>query len=149
MLRSTFLLTLLLGVAGLLLAMSQPAMAQSSTQVVFSGTGTGTFNSTSTPFGFWIWCEGTSSNPYAGICNGAMYFYHLGITRPVSGTVKNNGDSLFTMTVHSPGKTPTVNCTLSNPKAPVSGPHNTVDVNCTAPSGGGTSTSSVVVVTGP
>ncbi len=76
-----------------------------------------------------------------------MYFYALGITRPVTGATTGS-NSLFTMTVKSRGTTPVVSCVLNNPNAPVSGPHNTVDVTCTAPSGGGTSTNSVVVVTG-
>ena len=144
--RFTLAMALVVGIASALL--SHPALAQSSTQVVFSGIGSGTFNGTATPVGFWIWCEGGSSNPYVGACNGAMYFYALGITRPVSGTAKGS-DSLFTMSVHSPGKTPVVSCTLNNPNTPVHGPHNVVDVSCSAPSGSGTSTNAVVVVTGP
>ena len=148
MTRFTFAMALVLGIAATLL-LSHPVLAQSaSKQVVFSGTGSGTFNSKTTPFGFWIWCEGSSPNPYVGACNGAMYFYALGITRPVSGTATGS-DSLFTMTVHSRGTTPVVSCTLNNPKTPVSGPHNTVDVSCSAPSGSGSSASAVVVVTGP
>ena len=148
MTRFTFVMALVVGIAATLL-LSQPVMAQSaSTQVVFSGTGSGTFGGKTTPFGFWIWCEGGSSNTYVGACRGAMYFYALGITRPVSGTATGSG-SLFTMTVHSPGQTPVVNCTLNNPNAPVSGPHNTVDVSCSAPSGSGAVTNAVVVVTGP
>jgi len=148
MTRFTFVMALVVGIAATLL-LSQPVMAQSaSTQVVFSGTGSGTFGGKTTHFGFWIWCEGGSSNPYVGACNGAMYFYALGITRPVSGTATGSG-SLFSMTVHSPGKTPAVSCTLNNPNTPVSGPHNTVDVSCSAPSGSGSTTNAVVVVTGP
>src|SRR5215470_1469231 len=58
--------------------------ANNSEQIVFSGTGS---FSTVTPFGFWIWCEGDSGNPYQGECNGAMYFYGLGITKHVAGMV--------------------------------------------------------------
>ena len=80
---------------------SQPAIAQASQQVVFSDTGMGTFtlgSMTKTSFGFWIWCEGASTNPYAGACNGAMYFYAFGITRPGDGKVSGS-DCSFTMTV--------------------------------------------------
>ncbi len=45
--------------------------ANNSEQVVFSTSGgSGTFGGKSTGFGFWIWCEGQSSNPYQGECNG-------------------------------------------------------------------------------
>jgi hypothetical protein len=148
MTRSTLSIALIVGIAAALF-LPHPVLAQTaSTQVVFSGTGSGTFNAKATPFGFWIWCEGSSSNPYVGACSGSIYFYALGITRPVSGTATGS-DSLFTMTVHSRGTTPVVSCTLNNPNAPVSGPHNTVDVSCTAPSGSGSVTNAVVVVTGP
>lgn len=126
-----------------------PMSAQNvSTQVVFSGTGESTFNGTATPFGFWIWCEGASGNPYVGACSGSMYFYALGITRPVTGTATGS-NSLYTMSVHSRAVNPVISCTLNNPSAPVTGPHNTVDVTCTTLSGSGTSTNSVVNVTGP
>ncbi|HXG91688.1 MAG TPA: hypothetical protein VNN73_04880 [Blastocatellia bacterium] len=43
-----------------------------SEQVVFSGVGVcPEFG----PVGFWIWCEADSTNPYHGVCNGAMYVY--------------------------------------------------------------------------
>jgi hypothetical protein len=133
---------------------SQPALAQSSQQVVFSGTGLGTFalgtNAPKvSPLGFWIWCEGASTNPYAGACNGAMYFYAFGITRPVDGSVAGSNGT-FTMTVHSPG--PTFRCTLTNVPPVTSGPTNTVNVSCTAPgalTGSGSSKNAVVKVTGP
>ena len=128
---------------------SPSALAQhNSTQVVFSGTGSGTFNNTTTLFDFWIWCEGASSNSYVGACSGSVYFYVLGITRPVSGTV-TGANSLFTMNVASPGKTPVVSCTLSNVAEPSSGPTNAVNISCTAPSGSGGSTNAVVIVSGP
>lgn len=136
---------------------AQPAVGQSSQQVVFSGTGTGTFTLGTTtkasPFGFWIWCEGASTNPYAGACNGAMYFYAFGITRPVDGSVSGSNQT-FTMKVHSPG--PTFSCALTNVAPITSGPTNTVHVSCGAAaalpgalSGSGTSPRSVVRVTGP
>ena len=136
---------------------SQPAFAQSSQQVVFSGTGMGTFTVGTTtkasPVGFWIWCEGASTNPYMGACNGAMYFYAFGITRPVDGSVLGSNQT-FTMKVHSPGTT--FKCALTNVPPVTTGPTNTVHVACGAAaalsgsvSGSGTSTTSVVRVTGP
>ncbi len=147
--RVLFVAALLLSVSAFVTSVSQLAPAQTaSTQVVFSGTGSGVFNTKTTHFGFWIWCEGASSNPYVGACNGAMYFYALGITRPVTGVVTGTKPE-FVMNVHSPGTTPAVKCTLNNVAPITSGPTNTVNVACSAPSGSGASTSAVVVVTGP
>ncbi len=105
---SRFALTAALVVAVTISVASQPAQAQSSQQVVFSGGGSGTFTLGTTtkasPFGFWIWCEGASTNPYAGVCSGAMYFYAFGIVRPAEGSVSGSNGA-FTMTVHSPGPT--------------------------------------------
>ena len=147
--RVLFAAALLLSVAALIASVAQPALAQTaSTQVVFSGTGSGVFNTKTTHFGFWIWCEGAPSNPYAGVCNGAMYFYALGITRPVSGVVTGTKPA-FVMNVHSPGTTPAVKCTLNNVAPVTSGPTNTVNVACSSPSGSGSSSTAVVNVTGP
>jgi hypothetical protein len=151
---SRFVLTALLLASVVISISSQPALAQASRQVIFSGGGLGTFAlgagaPKTSPFGFWIWCEGASTNPYAGACNGAMYFYAFGITRPVDGSVAGSG-STFTMTVHSPG--PTFHCTLTNVPPVTTGPTNTVHASCTAPGtliGTGTSKSAVVRVTGP
>jgi len=70
------------------------ARAAASQQIIFSGTGVFTDDDAPrpiTPFGFWIWCEGASSNPYQGECNGAMYFYAFGITKGVFGSVSGSG----------------------------------------------------------
>ena len=91
-------------------------------QVVFAtANGPTNFNYSSPPpprpdhhFGFWIWCEGpAASNSYTGDCNGSMYFYVFGITRPVKGTVSGSG-GVFTMTVWSTDSTPTIACSLTN-----------------------------------
>jgi hypothetical protein len=124
--------------------------AHHSEQVVFSGTGTGTFDGTDTPFGFWVWCEAESDNPYAGRCNGAMYFYALGITRSVKGTNSEVGEDsdVYTMVVSSTDGA--VACSLTNPNGPSNhGPSNEVDVVCGSPSGTGTSTTAVVNITHP
>lgn len=134
------------------------ALAAASGQVVFSGGGIFTDDSLAapiTPFGFWIWCEGASSNPYQGECNGAMYFYALGITKHVSGTATGTG-RVFTMNVGS--NDGSVNCSLTNSTPVLSGPSNLVTVTCTAPSAlvdsvdhdtQGVSTTAVVNITGP
>jgi hypothetical protein len=85
------------------IARTPTARATASEQVVFSGAGVFTDDAALkpiTPFGFWIWCEGASANPYQGVCNGAMYFYAFGITKHVSGSVSGSTPQ-FTMTVHS------------------------------------------------
>ena len=78
-----------------------------------------------TPFGFWIWCESSSSNPYVLECNGAMYFYALGIVKHVAGTVTSNGGDSFTLNVVST-KDDSVACTLANVPPVTNGPTNTV-----------------------
>jgi hypothetical protein len=128
------------------------ASAEAAEQIVFSGTGFGTFDGTETSFGFWIWCESEeANNPYAEECRGAIYFYALGITKGVEGDVEELSEGVYQMTVMS-RKGGSVSCMLTNALTddePTSGPTNTVDVNCTTPSGSGQSTNSVVVVTGP
>src|ERR1700746_1761714 len=100
--------------------------ANNSEQIVFSGTGS--FPG-ATPFGFWIWCEGDSSNPYQGECNGAMYFYALGITKHVAGMVAETAEGKYQMSVVST-LDDSVACTLTNSPI-VPGPHNTVTASCT------------------
>jgi hypothetical protein len=121
---------------------AQPNNAE---QIIFSGTGGGNFASVGQGFGFWIWCQ--NENPagqYEGVCQGAMYFYGLGITTHVFGQVTESND-LYTMSVTNGSN---VTCTLAN-TSDVSGPRNTVNVSCTSPGGGGVSTNAVVNVTGP
>jgi len=134
------------------------ARAAASQQIIFSGTGVFTDDDAPrpiTPFGFWIWCEGASTNPYQGECNGAMYFYAFGITKGVFGSVSGGGHQ-FTMTVHSADGV--IACTLKNGPTVVSGPGNMVTATCTAPSQvvdtadndtAGLSTNAVVNITGP
>lgn len=126
------------------------AQAANSEQVVFSKTGAvGTFGGTTTPFGFWIWCEASSSNPYQGNCNGSMYFYALGIPKHViDGGITEPADGQYQIHVLS-SKDSSINCTLTNTPPPQSGPNNTVTVSCTTPSGSATATGAVVNVTGP
>ncbi len=121
-------LTLLLTVT---VSVASPVFAASSEQVVFSGEGFS--HSAQTPVGFWIWCEGQSGNPYQGECNGAMYFYALGITKQVDGSASGDSNEQFTMSVQSSDGS--VICTLENvsPLPPSSGPTNTVDISCKQP----------------
>jgi hypothetical protein len=126
------------------------ADAASSEQIVFSGTGFS--QSAGVPFGFWIWCESDESgNPYAGECNGAMYFYTLHITRHVDDIVplQEPNEGQYLMTVASSDGS--ISCTLENDPPATHGPTNTVHVSCSSPVtfNDGLSTNAVVNVTGP
>jgi hypothetical protein len=127
------------------------AQPNNSEQIVFSGTGFGNFGG-GAPFGFWIWCEADSSNPYQGNCTGAMYFYGLqNPTIHVSGddAVTENGGGSYTLHVSgsSPAGGASVSCWLTNASPVTRGPTNTVTANCGS-YGTGTSTNAVVNVTG-
>jgi hypothetical protein len=151
----TLVAAALLAVLFLHVTRTPTARAAASEQVIFSGKGVFTDGAAPiTPFGFWIWCEGASANPYQGSCNGAMYFYALGITKGVFGSVSGSGP--FTMTVHSADNV--IACTLTNGPTVVSGPGNMVTATCTSPSQvsntadsdtSGLSTNAVVNITGP
>ena len=141
---------LALAVATVLLCGTPRTGAQSShhsEQVVFSGGGfSGDLQS---PFGFWVWCEADSTNPYHGICNGAMYVYARGLTKHVTGTIAEPQDHIYKMTVASDDSS--IQATLTNVGSINQGPHNTVMVHFAAPlpGGVGTTTNAVVNVTGP
>ena len=155
----TLVAAALLAVLFLHVTRTPTARAAASQQVIFSGTGVFADGAAPiTPFGFWIWCEGASTNPYKGECNGAMYFYAFGITKGVFGKVSGSGPQ-FTMNVQSSDGV--VACSLQNGPTVVSGPGNMVTATCSAPSQvadngdngnhdtSGLSTNAVVNITGP
>src|SRR5260370_2967793 len=78
--RTRFVVALMLGMA-VVLSLLHPALAQSSPQVVFSGTGSGSFYSTTKPFGFWILFRGHSLNPFFCGCNVTLVFCSLCVHR--------------------------------------------------------------------
>ena|SRR5438477_4633046 len=123
--------------------MTSASAAHNSEQVVFSGAGSSDIG----PFGNWIWCEADSENPYQGNCSGSVYFYAQHITKHVVGEISEPADGLYVMDVWSADHS--VACQFSNPSEAVRGPHNTVDVSCSAPAASGSSTTEVVNVTGP
>jgi hypothetical protein len=138
--------------AVMLLCLTMGLGASASKQIVFSGGGVYSYtvaNPADNHFGFWIWCEGESANPYHGICNGAMYFYGLAITKHVAGGVSELSEGVYQMTVASTVDDSIQSCTLTNTGTPSSGPHNVVNVSCSVPAGSGASTTAVVNVTGP
>jgi hypothetical protein len=127
-----------------------PSEPRHSEQVVFSGNAA--TNSTfagGSSVAFWIWCEAESTNPYAGECNGAMTFAADHLTRHVEdASITELSDGVYRISVVST-RDDAIACTLTNTAAPVSGPRNTVRVECTTPSGSATSMNAVVNVTGP
>lgn len=131
-------------------ALAQPKNAE---QIIFSTPGD--FSGPLAPFGFWVWCEDEDAgNPYAGVCQGSLYFYALGMVSHVAGSVEENADGTYTMSVVSTSGTPgsNISCELTNETAN-RGPTNNVFTECTDPidnTGNPEITpNSVVVVTGP
>jgi hypothetical protein len=138
-----------LGVLGLgtvvvlaLLVIGPAAGAQGHEQVVFSGEAEGSFGEV----GFWVWCAVDESGGYDD-CSGAIAFDDLHLSRHVEGEVAEIGDDVYQMDVAST-RDSSVACTLTNVPPIVQGPHNTVDISCSAPSGSATATNAVVVSTG-
>lgn len=118
-------------------------------QIIFqdrAGTGEFTTSNGLTHFGFWIWCQGTNSNAYGNDCGGSMYFYQLGISTGVDGSmdVEHN-----TVTVESTPPGGALSCTFTLPNLPTasSGATNTVTVTCATPSGSGTDKKVAIQVT--
>jgi hypothetical protein len=127
-------------VAAMVLSAS-PASAAKHEQVVFSGEAVGSFE-----VEFWIWCAVDQSGNYDD-CNGAMRFDDLQLSRHVEGEVTEPEDDVYVMDVSST-LDDAVSCTLTNSPPIVRGPHNTVTVDCSSPSGSATGTDVVVVATG-
>ena len=127
--------------------------SEPSEQVIFSGTGTLDGGELAgTPFGFWVWCEAESDNPYEGECKGAVYIYALHLTKHVEDAeepgITEPEEGIYVMNLASGDGTLAV--TLQNTEEAVRGPRNTVTAVFTMPDvGTGTSTSAVVNVTGP
>jgi hypothetical protein len=140
---------LFLAIAAVVLCGAPRAGAQNthhSEQVVFSGGGFS--EDLQSPYGFWIWCEADSTNPYQGVCNGAMYVYAKGLTKHVSGTITEPEPSTYVMMVGS--QDGSIIAKLTNTPPVKQGPNNMVTVDFSAPSvGSGSSDKNVVNVTGP
>src|SRR5436309_15583027 len=139
----------ILALAGLFTALSMAALAigpaaiaQGKEQVVFSGEAEGSLGEV----GFWIWCAVDESGNYDD-CNGAMAFDDLHLVRHVEGEVAEIDEDVYQMDVAST-RDGSVACTLTNVPPIVHGPHNEVDISCSAPSGSATATDAVVVATG-
>jgi hypothetical protein len=124
--------------------------AKAAEQIVFSGVAAaGSTFPNGSPAGFWIWCQDAEAgNPYAGECNGAMYFYALGITKHVEGEVTEPAEGIYKMEVSST-LDDSIDCVLMNSGEAVNGPRNTVTVTCSTPSGSASTNTAVVNVTGP
>ena len=166
------LLTLALAAlcAGLVLEVAPSALASNGQeQVVFtasaspngqnaSGSGTFTFggqtNTNDPAFSFWIWCGGSSAQPYNADRSGSFYVYAFklsqGASTHVTGTISETSPGIYTITLASPSTV--AGCTLTNSGSQKTGTTQTVTVTCTGNgttslSGSGTATA-VVNVTG-
>jgi hypothetical protein len=113
------------------------AQAERSEQLVFSGEGEGSLGEIE----FWIWCQVESENPYGEDCNGAVRI-NDGKGIHVTGDSSEGAEGQYTMDVIS--RDGSVACTLTNEPPIVHGPHNTVFIDCSSPSGTATSTDAVV-----
>ena len=134
----------IIAAAVLTLTSAIPSKRSPAEQIVFSGTGSSTLG----PFGFWVWSEDEdASNPYHGEANGSIYLYALHLTKHVEGEVEEVGEGSYRMALLSSDGS--IVGTLTNVPPVVHGPHNTVLATFSTPSGTGSSTSSVVNVTGP
>jgi hypothetical protein len=111
-------------------------------QLVFqdqAGTGIGTFDGNWTPFGFWIWCQTpVNSNAYGNDCAGSLYFYKLGITTGVNGSITSTGSGYSVTVSSTPSKGAVANCSFALATPFSTGATNTVSLSCASPSGSGT-----------
>ena len=116
-------------IAASLLALAAPMAraANNAEQVIFSGK--------TAQFGFWIWCQNEQApsslgrSNYETDCNGAMYFYALGVVSHVTGEVSEPAEGVYVMDVQS--RDGSVDCTLTNVPPIRRGPNNTVLAACT------------------
>jgi hypothetical protein len=111
-------------------------------QLVFqdqAGTGIGTFDGNWTPFGFWIWCQTPlNRNAYGNDCAGSLYFYKLGITTGVNGSITSTGSGYSVTVSSTPSNGAVANCTFTLATPFSTGATNTVSLSCASPSGSGT-----------
>ena len=140
--RLALAVSLAVAVPVAMLSLAPAAGAEGKEQIVFSGTGSGSFGD----FGFWVWCAVEGPPHYEDECNGAMYFYDLGLVKHVTGEASEPAEDVYQMDVES--RDGSVECTLMNEPPILHGPRNTVDVSCSSPAGMGSSMNAVVVATG-
>jgi len=127
------------------------ASTEPSEQVIFSGVGFAGDGDWQGPVGFWIWCQPEGTGPYVGVCAGAMYVYSQGLTKGVHGFIADGAEEgEYIMTV-SANDGSNFSAELSNELPLRKGPKSTIDFTVTTPAGtsSGSSTNSVVNVTGP
>ncbi len=118
------------------------ANSTGATQIVFSNNTTGTGDwaapGSDPHFGFWYWCQATSSNPYGPDCSGSIYIYGIQfatvatvcISTASLKCVTNNGGGSFTLIALGLNGW---KCTLTNTPPVTSGPSNTVTMTCAPP----------------
>jgi hypothetical protein len=111
-----------------------------SEQVVFSIAPT--FTESFGPFGFWIWCEAKSTNPYVGECAGTIYFYGTTAVEQVAdqASIAEGPGGIYTISID----TSDISCTLTNETPSPHGSNQKIDVSCTSPFSGSASVTGVV-----
>jgi hypothetical protein len=151
--RLVAILAVVIAIFALAVTNSTRVSADGAEQIIFSGVGFASQGDWQGPVGFWIWCIDEGNGPYAehNVCSGAMYVYSQAITVHVDGSVTENGDDTYTMTVSS-RKPGVLDAVLHNLDAELNhGPSNLVEFDVTTAAGTahGVSDSAVVNVTGP
>lgn len=137
----------LVATASVALAFAPTAGSQGASQLIISGqVPPGETSGTLDGFGIWVWCEDpAASNPYAGECAGSMYFYNIGLTK----FVEDEEDTLVltdsTFSVELVSRDGTIDCIVSGSLPAAKGPNNTINVDCSAPTGRSGTLSKVVV----
>ncbi len=137
----------IIGLAAAALALgliSGVGSARSSEQVVFSIAPA--FSESLGPFGFWIWCEAESTNPYVGECAGTIYFYGTTAVEQVAdhASITEGPTGIYTISIN----TSDISCTLKNETSSPHGSGQKIDVSCTSPFNGSATVTGVVNVTG-
>jgi hypothetical protein len=136
-----FAVTLSLALGASVFLAAPTAMAQGREQIIFSGGGEGSLGEAE----FWIWCALDEAGNYDD-CNGAIALDDFGLVRHVEGEVSEPDEGEYMMVVAST-RDDSIACTLTNEPPVVHGPHNTVTVSCTTPSGSATAENAVVIAT--
>ena len=151
--RSSLLLVMLVS-----LILHSPAAhaSYSSVKVILSGAGVGNFPTArggSSAFSFWVGCAASSGPPgslspyFMSPCAGTMAVNGLQLTRQVIGSFIQGTDGAYLISVHSLDGA--IVASLTNTPTVTGGPTNTVTVAFSSPSGGGSTTNSVVYIPTP
>jgi hypothetical protein len=113
--------------------------------VVFTGAGTGTFGGHATDFRFSLSCKEASDKPNQTLCRGGSMSFDRGkLVRQMTGTLAEDAPHTDTYTATVASADGAIACTVHNTAHPVNGPHNTIVISCSKPSGTATITDGIV-----